>query len=304
MVRLAGALAGVCVTTGLVLAALGLYGIQVPPARPASRWRALVRGLAGWARGRGRGRWLILGVTAGLLALVVTGWPVAAVATAAAVVWLPRLASQSDAEELIARLDGLAEWTRRVADVLTSGAGGLEQAVVMSARTCPPAIAEQVGALAARARVRGLEPALRAFADDLDDPMGDRVAAALILRTHAGGRGLVDVLDALASSIAEEVRARRLVEADRTKPRTSTRAIIAITAVVLAGLVVFARNYLDPFSTASGQLVLAVIAAVFGCALVWMRRLTQPQHAGRFLPPGHRDRTGTAPPNVGDEVRR
>lgn len=289
MVRLAGAVAGALITGGLLLAVAGLYGTPVQPEGPPSPWPGRARRLVGWVQGRGR--WLMLGLTSGLVALVVTGWPVAAVAVAAAVVWVPPLLSQSDTEVLIARLDALAQWTRRVADILASGAGGLEQAVVNSARTCPPAIASEVGALAARARLRGLEPALRLFADELDDPMADRVAAALILRSHAGGRGLVDVLDNLASSIADEVRARRLVEADRAKPRTNTRSIIAITAVVLAGLVVFARDYLDPFSTAGGQLMLAAVAAVFGSALTWMRQLTRPTRAGRFLPPNHARRT-------------
>lgn len=282
MVTVLAGVGGASVVAGLILAVVGIRGTPVRSARPpttsAHRWWERTCQSVG-----GRGRWLASAGVTGLLVLMVTGWPVAALGIAGGVVWVPSLVGQHGSERVIDRLDALAEWTRRVADILVSGAGGLEQAITMSARTCPPAIAAEVAALAARLRPRGLEPALRAFAEDLADPMADRVIAALLLRARAGGRGLADVLDGLATSIAAEVVARRQVEADRAKPRTNIRSIIAITALVLAGLLVFAHDYLAPFGTAAGQLVLAVIVAVFAASLWWMHRLTKPVSRGRIL---------------------
>ena len=73
------------------------------------------------------------------------------------------------------------------------------------------------------------------FADDLDDATGDLVAANLILGARRRGAGLASVLESLAESVADDVRARRAIEADRAKPRTTARWVTIIT-VVRAGL--------------------------------------------------------------------
>ncbi|WP_033293156.1 type II secretion system F family protein [Amycolatopsis jejuensis] len=227
----------------------------------------------------------------------VTGWPVAAMLTAGAVIGVPILVRGRDAQRLITRLDALASWVRRLADVLASGAGGLEQAITSSARTAPAPLATKIEALATRVRTRGLEPALRAFAEDVGDEAADEVVLTLILRARAGGRGLVDILDATATALEREVVARRDIEADRAKPRTDVRAILSITAALLAGLVVFAHEFLTPFNTLLGQLVLAGIGLLLGVAGWWMYLLTSARRPARLLgptlyvPAGTRSRT-------------
>jgi hypothetical protein len=260
-------------------------GVRPVPVR--ARWadwsaaRARVRGLVG------RRRIVLAAVAAGVVAWAVTGWPVAALAAGTAVVGVPRLVSGSAARAQLARLEALEVWTRRLADLLGSGAGGLEQAIGMSVRTCPAPISGEVTALAARIRLHGAEAALRAFADDLADigsPAADLAAAALILRVRRGGRGLRPVLEALAADVAELVRARRAVEADRAKPRSNVRVLVAITAVVLTVTLLFARDYLAPFTTPLGQLMLAAITGVFAAAVVLLARITRQPPTPRFLP--------------------
>ena len=56
-------------------------------------------------------------------------------------------------------LEGLEQWTRRLADMLTASRG-LEDAIEASARSAPAAIAEPVAALAAGCR-RGPAPRRR-----------------------------------------------------------------------------------------------------------------------------------------------
>ncbi|HYT10808.1 MAG TPA: hypothetical protein VEL73_09130, partial [Mycobacteriales bacterium] len=218
MTALAGT-AGAALVGGLLLAVLGLRRAPAPPPRPPRRRRL-------------PSRTVVLGsLAAGLLVLAVTGWPVLALTAATAAAGVPRLRGAGPAAAgRTARLEALAGWTRRLADILAAGAGGLEHAIAASARSCPAPIAAQVTALARRLTVEGPEPALRSFADDLDDPAGDLVAAALILRARHGGRGLRGVLDALAADVAEQVRMRREVDADRAKPRTNARALAGITA--------------------------------------------------------------------------
>jgi tight adherence protein B len=182
-----GGLCGAAVAAGLLLVVVGLRQVPVDQRRRPdwSAARSRVRALVA------RRRTVLAAVVAGVVVWAVTGWPVAALAAVTAVVGLPRLVSGSATRAQLARLEALEAWTRRLADLLGSGAGGLEQAIGMSVRTCPAPIADEVAALAARIRLQGAEPALRAFADDLADigsPAADLAAAALILRVRRGGR--------------------------------------------------------------------------------------------------------------------
>ena len=271
---------GVALASGVLLIVAGLHPVDVAT-RPGGRR------LPGWlARAWPVRRRALTAVVAGAAAVLVTGWPVAALAVAAAVIGVPRLLSGRPAARQLARLEGLEAWTRRLADILGSGAGGLEQAIEASVRTCPEPIHTEVAALAGRLPVWGTEAALRRFADELDDvgsPAADMVAAALILRVRRGGRGLRPVLAALAEDVADLVRTRRATEADRAKPRANVRTLTGLTGAVLATALLFAKAYLAPFATPGGQAMLAVIAGLFAAGFVLMARISRPPKPARLL---------------------
>ena len=272
------AFAGAVAAVGVVLLVRELGGVPSDAVRRRGAFRLR------WTLSVSRQRLAVL-VGAPLLAWAVTGWPIAAVATAAAIVGLPRVTGgQRTAQRLIDRLDALAAWVRRVADLLTAGIG-LEQALQASARSAPSPLADEVSRLAWRLRSGApTEAALRAFADDVADPTGDLVAAALILAANRRGRGLARTLTALATTIDEEVAMRRRVEADRATPRTTARYVTGITVISVAALVLLDRSYVAPFSSAFGQVALAVACALFAGAFWLMHRLVTPAPAQRFLP--------------------
>ena len=169
----------------------------------------------------------------------------------AAVLGLPALLLASSADGRIARLDAIAEWTRNLSGVLTAGQG-LEQAMQASLRSTPEAIRPEVARLVARLRSRWpTEQALRAFADDLDDATGDLVAAALILGSRKRGDGLAAVLTGLAESVADDVRARRQIEADRAKPRATARRVTMLSVGALTVLRPRGQ-FLAPYATPLG----------------------------------------------------
>lgn len=241
----------------------------------------------GWTRmhaARSRRSWQqsVAALLLGAGAWWATGWPVGGVVVAAAVAGLPRVLAPTASRE-IARSEAVATWTRRVGDLLASGAGGLPQAITRSADTAPAPIAEPVQRLVRRMRTERTDLALRGFADELADPAADAVVLALLLRLRAGGRGLADLLHDQAQEQSEQVRARRQVEADRATPRTTVRCLIAIVLVMLAGLFLFAGHYLAPFATPAGQGVLAALAALGAGSVAWMHRLTTPPRAERVL---------------------
>lgn len=271
------AVCGALIAGGVVLTTAGVVGTRhPPPARPASRWRRLATRLDAPTR-----RWAAAAVGVALVVLAVTRWPVAALAAAVATVALPRVLSRRAATRRIERLEGLEQWSRRLADVLTA-ARGLEDALIRSADSAPAPIAAEVQALARRLRMRTTaERALRAFADDLDDPVGDLIAAALILAASRGS-GAAGVLTGLARTVSKEVANRREVEAEQARHRTTVRWVV----VMLAGYSVFVtvrQSYSAPFDTLVGQLVLALVAALYGAGLWWVHRLGIQAPAGRFL---------------------
>ncbi len=271
LVLLAGV--GVMVAlAGLVLGAAGVAGVGA--SRPARKGRRLVV----------RRSWLAA-VTVGLVVLVATGWVAVAAGAAGACVIVPAiLASGAETDARIARLEGLAGFTRRLADLLVSGAvGSLDQALRRAATGCPPAIHPEVAALVSRMGPQGLEPALRAFGRDLGDPAGDHVAMALILRARNGGRGLAKVLLNLSSDVDDQVRMRRQIKAERAKPMNSIRGLVILTVVVWVLSAFFLREYMAPYSNPDGQLALLVIVGDFAVGMFWLRRLTRPVVGARFL---------------------
>lgn len=269
-------LAGLLVSGGLVAAVAAVRGVSVLPAGSPS------------ARGSRPPRItpLHLGALAtGVLILLLTGWPVAALAAAGGVVFIPKVLGGGKASKrMIATSEALADWTRRLADLISSGAAGsTRDALRRSLSSAPEAIAPAVTNLVTRMGPQGVEPALRQFAREVDDPAADKIAMVLILRERNGGPGLAEVLTALATDLDDRSRMVREVEAERAKPRANMRTIVVVTLVLVVGMVLFARTFLSGYSTPLGQVALLLDVALFGTALRWMRRLSDPPRPPRVL---------------------
>lgn len=230
--------------------------------------------------GAGRARRNVFGaraglvVAAGLVTLVVTRWPVAALATAALVwSWSALFGGGAAAAAAIDRLEALAGWTESLKDTI-AGAIGLDEAIPATAAAASPSIHPHVAALVARLEAREPLPrALGDFADDLDDPSADLVVAALILNAQLRGRGLRSTLEALATSARDELDLRRRIEAGRRALRTGVRIIVGVTIGFVTALALLDSAYLDPYDTVTGQVVLAGVAGVFAAAFAWLRSL-------------------------------
>ena len=199
-----------------------------------------------------------------------------------AVIGLPDPAVRSSGRDTDRRLEAMEEWTRSLSGVLTVGIG-LEQALVATLRSTPAPINAEVTRLVARLRARwDTETALRAFADELDDATGDLIAANLILGARRRGAGLASVLEGLAESVAADVRARRQVEADRAKPRSTARWVTLISASVLIVLAL-SGSYVEPYRSPIGQVILVVLLSAYVGTLIWMRRMANGKPLPRFL---------------------
>jgi Flp pilus assembly protein TadB len=270
----AGTLAGV----GLLLLVLSIVGF--PRRQEATPGRS---GGGGLDLQRSTVR-LAIGVGVGLVLLVVTRWVVLAVAIGLLVaLWDQIFGGVQSERRSINRLDGLAAWTESLRDTI-AGAVGLEQAIPATAVNASPTIRPSLNLLVDRLRVREpLPSALLKFSDDLDDSSADLIVAALILNSRLRGPGLRDVLGALAESAREELDLRRRVEGSRRSTRRSVQLVVAITLLVPGFLVLFNQEYVEPYATVEGQLVLTVVIALFGLGIVWLRRLAGVEAPERFL---------------------
>ncbi len=227
---------------------------------------------------------LLTSIGVGALVLTFSGWLIAScvvtVATWFAVArWQGRdRRAISDVE----RTDALASWIENLRDVLVAGDQPIG-AINATVSTCPAPIKPQVRRLAAALGRQEPDLVFRRFADDLDDPLGDLVAAGLLIAVQRGARTAA-VLSSLAEQARRQADRRRLVEAERAPiQREVTLLTLIMGSLIVAVLVLGRAEYLAPYDTVGGQLFLAGVLTVYALLLVRVQRLAHFPRPSRFL---------------------
>ena len=287
MSALIAATCGFLVVGGMV--AVG-HGLRRTPAarrarRPAeplgARWARLTRRPPG-KRGRNRDRQLVVGVAAGLVGYLLTGWVLLLVAVPVVIMVLPYLLGdppQTEAE----MLSSLDRWVRAMAANLQTGQS-ITDALRLSARNAPELLSAEVNLLVARIDHRWpVRDALLAMGNALATPDADAVLAALALAAHRGGTGATDTLNALSDSVQEHLRALREIETERAKPRVVVRQVTVISLVMFGVVLLLGGDYFAPYRSGLGQVILAALVLIYFGALLAMRRVTSPPRRQRIL---------------------
>ncbi|GAA2110234.1 type II secretion system F family protein [Streptomyces synnematoformans] len=268
---------------GLGLVAIGYGAVRraAREERPGLRRGLVARLPAEWTTQR-----VLIAVVAGAVTGALTAWPVAAVLTTVALLTLPGLLGPDrQAAQRTERMEALATWTEMLRDTL-SAAAGLEQAVLATSDIAPAALESELRQLAAAVRSgRPLPAALRAFAEDVDDPLADVVVAALVMAAEQQAGHLAPLLGELAESVREQVAMRQHIDAGRASVRTGVRVTVLVTLGMAVGLVVFNRPYLDPFDTLTGQAVLAVVGALFAASFTYLTAIGRIEEPVRLIAP-------------------
>jgi Flp pilus assembly protein TadB len=280
-------LAAAAILAGIMLTVVGIVG-TARAATPTSKLRRRLNRL--WAgeglsvvQRRARQVIALTAVAATAVVWLLTAIPMGGIIAGLAVVGVPWLFTAGRAEQrAIANLEALEVWTRRLTDLVRTGLG-LNQAIIVSTRDAPAAIAGDLRELEAQLRAGvPILIALDRFATALGDATTDEVIVALRLHATDRGQRLADILDKISDNIAREVTMRREVWASRADPRLTTRFMTGLAVIVFAFL--FANpTYMRPYGTVLGQLVLAACTIVFAGLLVWIRRLSSPQRVPRLL---------------------
>ncbi|OON78489.1 type II secretion system F family protein [Streptomyces tsukubensis] len=271
--------AGVAVGGGLALLIVAVRGLPVKAAHEKARASRRAAELARLVGRRGS-----LAVGLGLVVLVLTRWAVAGIAAGILVFfWNKLFGGAGEERAAMRRVEALAAWTESLRDTI-AGAVGLEQAIPSSARASAPVLRPHLDALVDRLRSRTpLPDALQQLADEINDASADIIVAALILNARLRGPGLRQVLGALAKSAREEVDMRQRVMSQRASTRRSVQIVVAVSVAFVLGLSIFNRDFVEPYGTPVGQLVLACVCGLFALGFWWLRKLSTIETPERFL---------------------
>ena len=272
-----GALLGLAAGAGVLLIAAGLQHRPVPSrqrSQPLAR-RALPPGLDH--------RNVIAAATVFVVICALTKWWAAAALASTACALLPMMvAERADQVAERNRLAALAGWIESVRDLLAA-ASGIEEAIVKSAETLPPQspIRDAIWQLRATTEALGLREGLRRFGERVADPIGDYIAATLLVASERPSSGIHGQLTEAAQSARESVSVRERVEASRSRMWTAS-STIGVISIVMVGFVIGTQpTYAAWYGTPGGQTILLTCGLVELVGMWWMARMARPR-------PGHR----------------
>ena len=271
---IAAMVAGVAVSIGALLIVTGLLPAR-PGAEPVVKMRVDVRRLGSRA---------LVAVIVAVVVLAATRWVLPALVCGAMGWWVTGLIADRDrrGHGELERVEALATWTEQLRDVLMAGDQPIG-AIQATVSTCPEPVRPQVRALASRLGRQPEQLVLRQFADELDDPTADLIAAGLLVALTKGGRA-ERVLSSLAQQARHQAERRKLLEAEREPARREVWWVTGMMTAQLVGGLVFARSsYLAPYRTLSGQVVLCVLLGAFLALIVYVQRLSRFTRPARFL---------------------
>lgn len=266
--------AGVALSFGALLIITALTPARVE-AEPVVRMRVDVRRLGSRA---------LVAVMVAVVVLAATRWALPALVCGAMGWWVTGLIADRDRRGPgeLERVEALATWTEQLRDVLMAGDQPIG-AIQATVATCPEPVRPQVRALASRLGRQPEQVVLRQFADDLDDPTADLIAAGLLVALTKGGRA-ERVLSSLAQQARHQAERRKLLEAEREPARREVWWVTGLMTAQLVGGLVFARSsYLAPYRTLGGQVVLCVLLGAFLALIVYVQRLSRFTRPARFL---------------------
>jgi tight adherence protein B len=284
------------ITAGLLIIGgpLGIvYGLrrQIRPAGQRTeliqQWWARVTRRPPGSRGRQRDLILLLSMIIGCLIAMLTGWLILIVVLPLLALGLPYLLILPKPRD-IQLLEALDRWVRSLAATLGTGKS-ITDAIRISRRTAPPLLAHEVSLLVTRLNNRWeTRDALMRFADAIDSPDADGVVAALILASSRGANGASVTLQALADSIQAQLKGRRVIEVERSKPYVVVRQVTVISLSTFVLVFLLSPDFFAPYRTPLGQALLSALLIIYFASLLLMRRKAHQPDRPRILVGEHR----------------
>jgi len=230
---------------------------------------------------------LLLSVIIGCVIAMLTGWLILIAVLPLLALGLPYLLILPKPGD-VELLEALDRWVRSLAATLATGKS-ITDAIRISRRTAPPLLADEINLLVTRLNNRWeTRDALMRFADAIDSPDADGVIAALILASGRGGNGASVTLQALADSIQAQLKGRRAIEVERSKPYVVVRQVTVISLSTLVLVFLLSPDFFAPYRTPLGQTLLSLLLIIYVASLLLMRRKARQPDRPRILVGEHR----------------
>lgn len=274
---------GVMLALGGILVAIinWIMPAQKNAAAPDPRMQILVSKI----RNRlDRRTWIFAGagLAVGVVVAMFTGWLVFIIFLPALALTARVLFADQGEKQHTERLFQMESWVRSLAGLIVTGAA-LETALVGSLSNAGEAIRPQLTRMVAR--IQGgwtTEESLKALGKDWNDATGDLVVMNLILAARQRGQGLANALEDLSLAVAEEVRIRRKITADRAAPRRQARIVAGFTVAALL-IVPLMGGPMATYRTPLGQAIYLALASLVVVLLFWMNRSIAPKNQPRLM---------------------
>lgn len=259
-----GALLGLGVAVGVILIGLGLTAPRQRTVRAPSKLGRLID-RAGASRVTPSGvvaASVGLGLFAALLAMVATAVPIVALIAGVAAGSLPVFVLRRRALRRTRQLR--SSWPDAVDTLASAVKAGmsLPESVADLAERGPEPLRPAFGAFARDYRATGsFALALDTLAEEMRDPVADRVVAALRIAREVGGSDLGTVLMTLSSFLRTDARTRGEIEARQSWTVNAARVAVAAPWVTLL-LLCTRPEAVAAYSTPAGGFIIAGAAVM------------------------------------------
>lgn len=233
---------------------------------PAFRHRRVVRSLIsrvpalGGAAVAGLLAYLLLGLVAPALVIATLGWG------ATATYWRWREARRSAAlgAALLSAVDLLAQ--------LLPAGHSTRQALAVLAESGPVELRQEIAQILARLDEIPLEEAFIEAQERIRQPLFTLIAAALTVGNRSGGR-LAPLLRELSRAAHQVDAVQGQLRAEQAQGRLGALVIAMMPLGLLALLHVVNPQYLAPYATVGGELLLGGLIALIVIGYAWMLRI-------------------------------
>lgn len=234
---------------------------------PRSGIRTVLRRLAtghlseiGSASATGLLSYLLLGLIAPSIVIATLGWGAAAAYRR----WRAAGRGTLMATALLTAADLLAQ--------LLPAGHSTRQALVVLAESGPMELRGEVSRMLARLDEIPLEDALNEAQIRIRQPLFTLIASALIVGNRSGGR-LAPLLEELSRAAHQVDAVQGQLRAEQAQGRLGALVIALMPLALLVLLHIVNPQYLAPYSTFGGQLLLGALIAVIVVGYVWMLRI-------------------------------
>ncbi len=276
---LVSSLAGVVFVGGLIM--LVLYFRPAPPKQAPTKPSLSTR----WGQVSKKTKTsLIIGGILGIVAAIISGFPVMVIVVPAAITIVPALLGKPSTYERDLIL-ALENWARSLASTADTGAFTLREVIGITQGSVPQMLKAPVNRLYTRMSSSwSTADALRAFADELDNSHADEVTIYLIQAAEFNAGGLSKALESVSEGLSATAKQKILIEGERKKPRETMISMTWIVGITLVMLVFFAgTGNMDFYRTPLGGVALGLILSSFVGLMVWARAITRVPPEPRFL---------------------